>query len=289
MRRAMKHTESAELLGLSFDAVTMENAVVRCLEFCCAPRTSHTVITANASHLCMMRHHSELALACRTAHLTVADGMSVVWALRASGQPVPERVAGVDLMARLLAVAGEHRLRVYLLGARREVVTALVETSRVQHPGIEIAGFRDGYFGLDDHLGIIEEIRASRAHILFVGMPSPFKEIWCEQHRHHLEVPVIMGVGGSFDVLAGFIRRAPRWAQRLGLEWFWRLLMEPRRLWKRYLTTNTEFIWLAGREVVARRLAPWLNGHPPGGNPSSLDGDRSARVGDGVVLPRSAV
>jgi N-acetylglucosaminyldiphosphoundecaprenol N-acetyl-beta-D-mannosaminyltransferase len=284
----MKRTEKAELLSLSFDAVTMENAAVRCLEFCRAPRTSHTVITANASHLCMMRHDPELALACRTAQLTVADGMSVVWALRASGQPAPERVAGVDLMARLLAVAGEHRLRVYLLGARREVVTALVERSRVQHPGIEIAG-RDGYFGLDDHLGIIEEIRASRAHILFVGMPSPFKEIWCERHRHRLDVPVMMGVGGSFDVLAGFIRRAPDWAQRLGLEWFWRLLMEPRKLWKRYLTTNTEFIWLAGREVVARRLAPWLNGHPPGGGPSSLDGGRSARVDAGVILPRSAV
>ena len=258
----MKRTERAELLGLSFDAVTTETAVARCLEFCRAPRTSHTVITANASHLCMMHHDPELTLACRAAHLTVADGMSVVWALRASGQPAPERVAGVDLMARLLASAGEHRLRVYLLGARREVVLALVETSRVQYPGIEIAGFRDGYFGLDDHLGIVEEVRASRADILFVGMPSPFKETWCERHRQRLEVPVIMGVGGSFDVLAGFIRRAPRWAQARGLEWFWRLLMEPRKLWKRYLTTNIEFIWLASREVVARRV----------GRPRALEG-----------------
>jgi N-acetylglucosaminyldiphosphoundecaprenol N-acetyl-beta-D-mannosaminyltransferase len=258
----MKRTQRAELLDLSFDAVTMETAVARCLEFCRAPRTSHTVITANASHLCMMRHDPELALACRAAHLTLADGMSVVWALRASGQPAPERVAGVDLMARLLAAAGEHRLRVYFLGARREVVTALVEASRVQHPGIEIAGFRDGYFGLDDHLGIVEGIRASGAHILFVGMPSPFKETWCERHRQRLEVPVIMGVGGSFDVLAGFIRRAPRWAQALGLEWFWRLLMEPRKLWKRYLATNTEFIWLASREIVARRLGRLRAGAP---------------------------
>jgi len=184
--------------------------------------------------------------------------MSVVWALRASGEPVPERVAGVDLMARLLAVAAKHRLRVYFLGARREVVTALVQTSRVCYPGIEIAGFRDGYFGPDNHSGIVEEIRASRAHILFVGMPSPFKETWCERHRQRLEVPVIMGVGGSFDVLAGFIRRAPRWVQSVGLEWFWRLLMEPRKLWKRYLTTNIEFIGLASREIVARRL-----GRPP--------------------------
>jgi N-acetylglucosaminyldiphosphoundecaprenol N-acetyl-beta-D-mannosaminyltransferase len=259
----MNRTERAELLGLSFDAVTMETAVARCLEFCHAPRISHTVITANASHLCMMRHDPELARACSAAHLTVADGMSVVWALRASGQPVPERVAGVDLMARLLVAAGEHQLSVYFLGAKREVVTALVEKSRVQHPSIKIAGFRDGYFGCDDHPGIVEEIRSSQADILFVGMPSPVKETWCERYRQHLDVPVIMGVGGSFDVLAGFIRRAPRWAQAAGLEWFWRLLMEPRKLWKRYLTTNTEFIWLAGREVVARRLGrpPATRGH----------------------------
>jgi N-acetylglucosaminyldiphosphoundecaprenol N-acetyl-beta-D-mannosaminyltransferase len=250
----MTRAKRAELLGLSFDAVTMETAVARCLEFCRDPRTSHTVITANASHLCMMRGDPELALACRAGHLTVADGMSVVWALRASGQQAPERVAGVDLMARLLAAAGEHRLRVYFLGAKREVVTALVERSRARHPGIEIAGFRDGYFGPNDHLDIVEEIRASGAHMLFVGMPSPFKETWCERHRQRLGVPVIVGVGGSFDVLAGFIMRAPRWTQRLGLEWFWRLLMEPRKLWKRYLTTNSEFMWLAGREIAARRL-----------------------------------
>ncbi|MBV8521857.1 MAG: WecB/TagA/CpsF family glycosyltransferase, partial [Acetobacteraceae bacterium] len=123
----MTRTTRAELLGLSFDAVTIETAVDRCLEFCRAPRTSHTVATVNAAHLCMMRHDPELALACRAADLRLADGMSVVWALRASGQPVPGRVTGVDLMACLLAAAGAHRLRVYFLGARREVVAAVVE------------------------------------------------------------------------------------------------------------------------------------------------------------------
>jgi N-acetylglucosaminyldiphosphoundecaprenol N-acetyl-beta-D-mannosaminyltransferase len=247
-------TQRAELLGLCLDTVSMETAVARCLELCRAPRASHIVMTVNASHLCMMRRDPELARACRAGQLTVADGMSVVWALRASGQRAPERVAGVDLMARLLAAAGENRLRVYFLGARCEVVKALVERCQAQYPGLEIAGFRDGYFGPDDHLSIVEAIRRSGADMLFVGMPTPFKETWCERHRHRLEVPVIMGVGGSFDVLAGFIKRAPRWVQSLGLEWFWRPLMEPRKLWKRYLTTNGEFIWLAGREIVARRL-----------------------------------
>jgi N-acetylglucosaminyldiphosphoundecaprenol N-acetyl-beta-D-mannosaminyltransferase len=250
----MKHSEQIELLGLSFDAVTMETAVTRCLDLCRAPRSSHTLITANASHLCMMRRDPELARSCRAGHLILADGMSVLWSLRASGRRIPERVAGVDLMAQLLAAAGQHRLRIYFLGARREVVTALVQRTRAQYPEVQIAGFHDGYFGPDDHLSVVEEIRASGADILFVGMPSPFKETWCERHRERLNVPVIMGVGGSFDVLAGFVRRAPGWMQSLGLEWFWRLLMEPRKLWKRYLTTNSEFIWLAGREIVARRL-----------------------------------
>lgn len=256
----MTSTHRADLLGLSFDAVTMEEAVSRCIELCRAPRLSHTIITANASHLCMMRRDPELAAACRAAHLTVADGMSVVWALRASGQPVPARVAGVDLMTQLLEQAGVHRLRIYLLGARREVIAALVKAIRAKYPGVEIAGFHDGYFGPQDHGAIAEEIRASGAHMLFVGMPTPFKETWCERHRQRVNVPVIIGVGGSFDVLAGFIRRAPGWMQSLGLEWFWRLLMEPRKLWRRYLTTNSEFMWLACWEIVARRLGP----HRPG-------------------------
>jgi exopolysaccharide biosynthesis WecB/TagA/CpsF family protein len=250
----MKSRNTAELLGLSFDTVTMDAAVARCIELCRVPRSSHVVITANASHLCMMRRDPELAQACRAGNLIVADGMSVAWALRASGQHAPERVAGVDLMARLLEAAEEHGLGIYLLGAKPEVVKTLAERSRKRHPGLRIAGFRDGYFGPDEHDEIVKEIRASGAHMLFVGMPSPFKETWCERHRQRLNVPVIMGVGGSFDVLAGFIKRAPRWVQTLGLEWAWRLLMEPRKLWKRYLTTNSEFIWLAGREIVARRL-----------------------------------
>src|SRR5262249_23596548 len=247
-------TERAELLGLGFDTVTMEHAVARCLEMCRAPRASHLVVTANASHLCMIRHDPQLARACRAGDLIVPDGMSVVWALRALGHPAPERVPGVELMANLLAAAAKHRLRVYFLGAKREVVSKLVERCRALYPGLAIAGFRDGYFAPEDHLNVVEDIRASGAHMLFVGMPSPFKETWCEHHRQRLAVPVILGVGGSFDVLAGFVRRAPRWLQSSGLEWFWRLMMEPRRLWKRYLINNCEFIWLASLEIVARRL-----------------------------------
>jgi exopolysaccharide biosynthesis WecB/TagA/CpsF family protein len=256
---AMQRAQRVELLGFSFDAIGMDPAIERCLDICRGPRTSHTVITANAFHLCMSRRDPDLARACRAGDLVLADGMSVVWSLRASGRHIPERVTGIDLMTRLLAAAGEHRLRVYFLGAKHEVLKELVEKAKVQNPGLEIAGYRDGYFSPETHLSIVEDIRASGAHMLFVGMPTPFKETWCEFYRDRLDVPLIVGVGGSFDVLAGFIRRAPLWVQSLGMEWFWRLMMEPRKLWRRYLITNSQFVWFAGQEILFRRLG-WFTG-----------------------------
>lgn len=240
----------------------MSAAVELCLSWCAPPRASHTVVTANASHACLIRRDPELRDACRAGDLVLADGMSVIWALRLAGSPLPERVAGVDLMSRLLAEAGERSLAVYFLGARREVVTALAERCARAHPRLRIVGVRDGYFSASEHAAVVEEIRAKAPHMLFVGMPSPFKETWCELHRERLNVPVIMGVGGSFDVLAGYVRRAPRWMQAAGLEWSWRLLMEPRKMWRRYLTTNTEFLWRAGREIVSRRWFARPAGRP---------------------------
>ena len=243
-----------ELLGLQFDALDLDTAVAHCLALARSRARTSIVVTANAAHLVGMRRDPEFAEACRAADLVVADGMSVVWALRASGQHCPERVAGIDLMARLLRAAGEERLAVYLLGARPTVIATLVETLRDRYPGLAIAGWRDGFFGAAEEPGIIEAVRTSGASLLFIGMGSPLQETWCVRHRQHLGVPLAIGVGGSFDVLAGFVRRAPGPVQRLGLEWGWRLAMEPRRLWRRYLTVNFAFIGLAGREVIARRL-----------------------------------
>ncbi|MGX1104763.1 MULTISPECIES: WecB/TagA/CpsF family glycosyltransferase [Bradyrhizobium] len=245
--------QHVSLLGVEFDAVTLDQAAQRCVDICRRSNNSHIVMTINASHLCMMRRDVELAHACSAADMTVADGMPVVWAIRASGQHMPERVAGIDLMEGLLRAAASNGLCVYFLGAHQEVVEKLVRVCEARFPQLKIAGFRNGYFGPDEHKTIVDEIRASGAHILFIGLPSPFKEVWSERYRDRLQVPVILGVGGSFDVLAGFIRRAPRLFQSFGLEWFWRLMMEPRKLWRRYLSTNSEFIWLALREVVARR------------------------------------
>lgn len=249
----MSPDSRSELLGLHFERGAMPAVVERCLAWCRAPRTSHIVVTANASHLCMMRHDPALHHACTSADLAVADGMSVVWALKLLGRPVAERVAGVDLMTELLAASGREGLRVYFLGAKREVIDTLVDRCRTRYPGLVVAGARDGYFGADAHEAIVDDIRHQAPHLLFVGMPTPFKDVFCERYRDRLQVPVIIGVGGSFDVLAGVVSRAPRAVQSMGLEWAWRLLMEPRKLWKRYLTTNSEFLWLVLRELMRGR------------------------------------
>lgn len=249
----MARGERSELLGLQFERAAMDPVVAQCLEWCRGPRTSHIVVTANASHLCMMRRDAELRHACQAADMAVADGMSVVWALKLLGRPVAERVAGIDLMNRLLAAASTEGLRVYFLGAKQDVLDAVVAHCATHHPGLVVAGARNGYFTPNDHDGLVDEIRASQPHLLFIGMPTPFKDVFCERHRDRLQVPLIMGVGGSFDVIAGVIARAPRAMQSMGLEWAWRLVMEPRKLWRRYLTTNSEFIWLVLRELIRGR------------------------------------
>ena len=242
-----------ELLGSPFDRVDMQSTVEQCIGWCYGPRVARTVITLNAALLCMMRRDEDLRAACCSGDLIVADGAPVVFTSRLAGIPLPERVAGVDLTARLLAEGASRGLSVYFLGARPQVVRSLVDYCHRKHPGLRVAGHRDGYFTPADHAGIVAEIARLAPHMLFVGMPSPFKETWCQRHRDALGVPVIVGVGGTFDVLAGYVRRAPRALQVAGMEWLWRLAMEPRKMWKRYLHTNTEFIGLAAREVVRLR------------------------------------
>jgi len=242
-----------DFLGSPFDRVGMQATIQQCMAWCSGARTAHTVITLNAALLCMMRRDEELRAACRSGDLIVADGVPVVWASRLAGVPLPERVAGVDLTAGLLAAGATRGLSAYFLGARAEVVRSLADYCRRNYPGLKVAGYRDGYFSTADHGGIVAEIAGLAPDMLFVGMPSPFKETWCERHRAALAVPVIVGVGGTFDVLTGYVRRAPRLLQVAGMEWSWRLAMEPRKMWKRYLYTNTEFLGLAAREILRLR------------------------------------
>ena len=241
-------------LNFPIDSLTSEHVIDKCLSWCRGDRCSHTIITVNAAIMTMMRKDKQLHAACAAGDLILADGMSVIWASRLAATPLLERVTGIDLVDSLLDKASQSQMKVFFLGAREPVVSKLVEICREKHPGLIVAGYRNGYFKDEQHAEIVRQIRASKADMLFVGMPSPFKEVWCEKYRDELHVPLIMGVGGSFDVLAGFVDRAPQWLQKIGMEWFWRLLMEPGKMWKRYLVTNSVFIRLSVSWIIRQRL-----------------------------------
>ncbi len=243
-----------EFMGLIFDSVSIDETIDKCLNWCRQRDRTRTIITINVSHLMMMRNDPELATASRAGNLIVADGLPVVWATRMLGKALVGRVAGVDLFERLLAKGNDEKLRIFLLGARQEVLDKLNSDFQRNYPNLVVAGSRNGYFKPSETPDIVKQIADSKADILFIGMPSPFKEVWGQANREELGASIIVGVGGSFDVIAGFVKRAPGWMQKSGLEWLWRLMMEPRKLWKRYLICNAGFIYRLTIEIVKKRF-----------------------------------
>lgn len=202
----------------------------------------------------MAREDPRLANAIEKADLVVVDGKPLVWTAGWLGAPVPEKVSGVDLMRSLLEAGDERGLSIFLLGTTQERLEVLERVIRAKYPNVRIAGMRNGYFKEPDYPAVTKMIREAKADLLLVGMPAPFKEIWCEEQREALATPTILGVGGAFDVMAGFVPRAPRVMQEAGLEWAWRLAMEPKKLWKRYLVTNSAFLALLGKTLAVRTI-----------------------------------
>jgi N-acetylglucosaminyldiphosphoundecaprenol N-acetyl-beta-D-mannosaminyltransferase len=224
--------------------------------------------------------------------LVSADGQSIVWASRLLGDPLPERVAGVDLMHELFALAERSGYSVFILGARQEVLRSAIERLQERHPELALAGVHHGYFSEEESPEIAAEIRAAQPDILFVAISSPRKEQWLGCFGESLGVPLVMGVGGAIDILAGITRRAPRLWQQLGVEWLYRLLQEPRRMFRRYLVTNAQFSVLLARELAARALAPDLPTSPPnlrerGGHELDRLEDRAERPMNGIYQGES--
>jgi N-acetylglucosaminyldiphosphoundecaprenol N-acetyl-beta-D-mannosaminyltransferase len=211
------------------------------------------VIFINAAKVVRCQQLADLRTAVERADMLLADGVPIVWASRLRRTPLPGRVNGTDLMERMLAVSAERGYSVYLLGARPEVLQRAIAEIQNRYPRLKIAGFRHGYFSEADEANIVRDINECRPDLLLIGMSTPQKELWGDRHLHSLNVPVCQGVGGSFDVLAGLTTRAPLWMQRHGLEWFYRLLQEPGRLWRRYLETNCAFVRLVLVDLVASR------------------------------------
>jgi N-acetylglucosaminyldiphosphoundecaprenol N-acetyl-beta-D-mannosaminyltransferase len=243
------------LFGLTVDAITLPEAVDRA-EHAIRTRSRLLVGVVNAAKIVKLTADGFLRASLLEADLVLADGQSVVWASRLLRRPLPERVTGIDLFEALLALAAKRGYRVFFLGARPEVLTAMEAQARRRWPGLIVAGRQHGYFPTEQTEQVAEAIRASRPDMLFIGMATPAKELFLGTYADRLGATVLHGVGGSFDVLAGVTERAPEAWQRAGMEWAYRLRQEPRRLWKRYLVTNTAFLLLLLVEAVSPR-APY--------------------------------
>jgi N-acetylglucosaminyldiphosphoundecaprenol N-acetyl-beta-D-mannosaminyltransferase len=235
--------EWVQILGCPITKLSLEEFVSRAEEFI-QSKKPHYIAVVNVAKVIKIRSDTELKQSVLGADLIGADGVPLVWASRLLGNPLPGRVNGTDLMYKLLEKANEKGYRIFFFGATEEVLQRVVQKARQDYPGIKVAGYRNGYFTAAEKPDIAHQIRESKPDILFLAFGTPMKELWVKQYVSVMRVPVIHGVGGSFDVMAGAIPRAPLWMQRNGLEWFFRLLQEPRRMWQRYLLTNSLFISL---------------------------------------------
>ena len=214
--------------------------------------TQHAVV--NAAKVINMHKDPMLREAVNSCDIVNADGMGVVWGARILGHDIQERVAGVDLFFRLLELAVETKECVFFLGAEQNVLEKAVLNIRKEYPGLKIAGWHHGYFW-DDEESVVRLISSSNAGLLFVAITSPKKEQFIHRWREQLCVKFAMGVGGTFDIVAGMTNRAPKWMQKFGLEWLYRVIQEPDRMWKRYLSTNTLFVCYVIKEWVQMRLS----------------------------------
>ncbi len=225
--------------------------------------TQHVVI--NASKVNLMENDTELRRIVNSCPLINADGASIVWAAKRLNVPLELRVTGCDLFQELVKVAAEKGYKIYLFGAKEEVVKRVKEIFEEKYPTIKIVGYRNGYFTEKDEPEIVSDMANSDADMMFVAFSSPKKEYWVNKYLKDINIPFVMGVGGSFDVVAGVTERAPKWMQEHGMEWFYRFIQEPRRMWKRYIVGNFKFVALtykykfkSKKNNKIRRKRQWL-------------------------------
>ena len=236
------------VMGAPVDPWTMAQTVEATDALIKDRRFAH-LIGVNADKLLQMRDDPEMDACVRRCEVVNADGASMVMAARKLGVDLPGRVAGIDLMQELCALAEREGHRVYLLGAKAEVVAKTAKVLTERYPSMTIAGYRDGYFKDEEFDAVVAEVEATCPDIVFVGITSPRKERLIERFRELGAKGAFVGVGGSFDVVSGNIPRAPMWMQRANLEWLFRMMQEPKRLVKRYVVGNTRFYLLLRKEA----------------------------------------
>lgn len=245
--------KSTTILGVDVDAMTMDQTLDR-IHDAIVSRHPLSLGVVNAAKLVNMQGDKNLLDDVTSSDVVLADGMAVVWASKVLGRPLPERVPGIDLMYEMMSRGNKYGYRFFLFGAKEDASLAVANRMQELYPNAVIAGRRNGYFSAEEEHGIVEQIASSNADILLVAITSPIKERFMAQWRTQLNVPVVHGVGGSFDVMSGKVQRAPKWMQTAGLEWLYRVMQEPGRLAWRYIRTNALFVLY----VVRDRLSPIL-------------------------------
>lgn len=242
-----------ELLGVPFDVVDFTEALDLLVTLAQGERSAYAV-TANVDHVVRFHRCPDVRPLYECADLVVPDGMPLIWASRLLGSPLPERVAGSDILPGLCGRAAEHGLSVFLLGGDPGTADQAAEILRAEHVGLSIAGTFCPEMGFDTDPGqsarVVEIVRRAEPDILFVGLGSPKQERWIVANRAACGAKLSVGVGITFSFVCGQVKRAPRWMQNSGLEWAHRLLQEPKRLWKRYLVEDAFFFLLVLRELM---------------------------------------
>lgn len=221
--------DKVRVLNVEIDNYTMGEAIVA-IENLIDNQGPHLVVTANSEMIMMANKDPLLAEIIRKADVVVPDGAGVVWASRVLGSPLKERIPGIELMENLLEKATEKKWRVFFLGGKPGVAELAAQKMVQKYPGLNIVGCHHGYFDRTAEEVVVSTLVESKPHLLFIGLGVPRQEKWAALRLAQVKVPVAMGVGGSFDVLAGVSKRAPKWMQNMSLEWFYRLLREPRRI-----------------------------------------------------------
>lgn len=216
------------IFDVPIDKVNMKQAVDTVEKFLSEDRL-HMIATPNAEIVMMAQKDPEYKEILNKTDLNVPDGSGVIFASKIYKEELPQRVAGFDLMMELIKVAAEKKYKIYLLGAKSDVVKGAYLNLKRQYSEIDIVGFHDGYFSKDDEAEIIKDINEKNTDLLFVALGAPKQEKWIYENKNRLKAKVAIGVGGSFDVIAGKVTRAPEIYRKLGLEWFYRLLKEPWR------------------------------------------------------------
>lgn len=250
----MHQANRYRFLGFNLDNLSLAETVQQ-VEEIVKKGTPQQHIVLNALKVAYAHANDDLRKIINDCAIVNADGQSVVWGARLLGIPIKERVAGIDLMQALLRAAEGKRWGVYFLGAQEEILQLMVSKLQKSYPNLLISGYRNGYFSTEDERSVVDDIKSCKPDILFIGISSPKKEIFLNKYLNELNIPFSMGVGGSFDIIAGKTKRAPRIIQRIGLEWLYRVYQEPKRVWKRYAKTNPFFIYLVLKEKFKRTLS----------------------------------